>query len=169
MFKRLSIYITFVLTLSNCMDFAIAQTTAGAIESPVNIVRQLYRPYVTDLPPPDSLSLIAHVATPHLKLLILRDEACQAQTQGICRIDFDPIVAAQDFDFREKYPEFQEQKTRSGSLVTAKFRFANDAFYPEASVYYDFIFDGRRWLINDIRGKMSPESYDLVKILSEKF
>jgi hypothetical protein len=46
MLKRLSIYITFVLTLSNCMGFAIAQTKDRAIKTPLEIVRELYDPFV---------------------------------------------------------------------------------------------------------------------------
>ncbi len=57
---------------------------------------------------------------------------------------------------------------RSGRMVTAQFTFPNNG--GETTVYYDFIFDDRTWLIDDVRGK-APELgyYDLVKILSEKF
>jgi len=174
MLKQLVFWTMLMLTISNHSDSAVAQSELQTAQDLLAVVKQFYEPYVTNSDsgnPPDALLVLAKVATPHLKWLIARDEACEDQTHEICWIDFDPIVGAQDYDFGGKYPKFSEKITRTGIVVVAKYGYPADEFSPARNydIYYDFIFDGKKYLLSGVRGNTTDGRYDLVHVLSEKF
>lgn len=136
--------------------------------SPVEIVRQLYQPYVADGDAADfdSLQAIADHADGALKALVARDRACEAKEQGICRIDFDPVINGQDWNLNGKAPVFTEADTASGKTISAAFA----SYGIKIIIRYDFVLQGDQWLISDVRdtehGAGGP--WDLVEILSAK-
>lgn len=172
MLKQRVFWTTLILTISNHSNAAFAQSELQTAHDLLAIVKQFYEPYVTNSDsgnPPDALLVLAKVATPHLKWLIARDEACENQTHEICWIDFDPIVGAQDYGFGGKYPKFSQKATRWGIVIMAKFGQQTAAFAPpRLDITYDFAFDGKKYLLSDVRGGPADGPYDLVRVLSGK-
>jgi hypothetical protein len=138
-----------------------------AQREPIACVQRLYQPYIVqgDVVDQDDFALISNYATWRLRVLISRDQDCERKTHGICRIDFDPVVGAQDYDFGGEEPDFIGRVTSSGETVTA--RFTNGGMKVE--VYYDFVQENGRWRIDNIRGKEPGMAWNLRTILSQGF
>jgi len=142
----------------------IAQSAAST-QTLSGLISGFYTPYLkVGAEPPDSLGVIASHATPALRTLIAQDDACQRRTQGICNIDFDPIIGAQDWDLHHQPPEIKaNQPTPDEILVFSTF--INDG----ATTKIEYVFqkiDGI-WLIADVAGQNDgAPAWHLGEILS---
>ncbi len=140
---------------------------AGVITDPAEMVMTLYRPYVADDDAlgNDGLLAIAAHAAPRLKSLISRDRQCEAREGGVCRIDFDPVIAGQDAQLNGKWPVLSVHYTPDGGEVVSA-RFTSGGVPME--VDYEFIRAGSSWLIRDVRGGSANPggAWDLLRILS---
>jgi hypothetical protein len=148
-----------MLAVSGPTGFAMGQTNAP----PLLVVHQFYQPYVTEGDSaPDDLALIAEHATQSLQSLISREQGCEREVQGVCRIDFDPVLGGQDCDFHGRWPKFTTTITVAGERVTAKFSNGDVAM----RVVYEFIREGGDWRIDNIRGAAPGMTWNLRALLS---
>jgi hypothetical protein len=70
-----------------------------------DFIQNLYKEYLSQYDTAywfDNEKKLLKYFDPILTELFLRDEKCKEETQGICNLDFDPIIDAQDLD--NKYP-----------------------------------------------------------------
>ena len=167
-FMRLSVGFLIALSLLPGM--------AGAgIVSPKDIVENLYAPYLADphaeqTDGPSALDAIRSKASKTLKHAIHRNDVCERREQGVCNIDFDIIIDAQDWDISHFAVTDGEDQATGLPVVTA--RFTNG--YPREVRYY-FISEEGAWKIDDVqasqhdkRGKIT-RFYQLKSELSKLF
>lgn len=100
--KKTILSILFVSSIIGLNAFAAPNTP----ETPLEIVQGLYKPYLDDphaekTDTPDSVSLILPHASTSLKTALEKSQSCQAEDDGICGIDFDIIINAQDWDISD--------------------------------------------------------------------
>ncbi len=140
---------------------------AAGIAGPAKIVMALYRPYVADDDAlgNDGLLAIAAHAEPRLKRLISQDRQCEAREGGVCRIDFDPVIAGQDTQLNGQWPVLSVRATQNGAEIVLA-RFISGGVPME--VDYVFIRAGGSWVIRDVMGAPTNPggAWDLLHILS---
>ncbi len=84
---------------------------------------------------------------------------CEEDSDEICGLDFDPIIAAQDFD--DTIPDLRVERVGSGSPVEVKLAF--DLFGKPQTMTYTLVQVDGAWRIHDIR---SSDYGSLVELLS---
>lgn len=137
-------------TLAMMAVAAHAPVAKIAPATPHAIVQSLYAPYVADPQgkhggPSDSAEdTIRRYAAPALKHLIDADDACMKREQGICHIDFDFLIAGQDWDL-SRFTLTDDPATPKGQVVRAGF----DNGGPVEVRFY-FVRQGGAWKIDDV-------------------
>ena len=138
---------------------------ALAVENPAAWVESIYADYAGNKTAVAPLAILKPEASPRLKRLIESEDACLARNKGLCRIDFDPIVNAQDFEITDVLVKSHAKVGTKGpglGLVTATFKNGGRSNIIE----YTFIQQGARWLLDDIAAKTpGEEKWTLSKIL----
>lgn len=129
------------------------------------LIRKLYKEYLPQYVKNeywfDKPNTLEKYFGPRLISLFLRDERCKARTHEICNLDFDPIIAAQDFD--EKYPYSLEiEKLTQPGPPRYQITFSN---LGARTMIYEFTRTKNGWRIADIRYADGPS---LRTILSRK-
>jgi Protein of unknown function (DUF3828) len=130
------------LSVSTISILAVPQT------SPKQIVEALYKPYLADphaekSGSPGALDLILPYASKSLQSAIHKNEECERREQGICNIDFDIIINAQDWDLSN----FTHQKETKNQLPVVRAIFSNGG---KNKVSYFFIREQGDWRIDDV-------------------
>jgi len=118
-----------------------------AITDPAIVVRQLYDPYIARADPfpsfrdqaPWSVGLWAQ-----LEAMVARSNA---RNEPI--LDFDPIVAAQDYEISNLNVVTEAVSENSHAVVRASFTNLGR----NEEVVYDLIWEGDRWRVDNIRGR----------------
>lgn len=116
-------------------------------QEPLRIVRGIYAPYVADRLPPGKggLDLVRPHATAELQRLIDRENACRKRTGGLCALDHDMLVDAQDFQIRAL--QVTAEDARPGAMVVrATFR---NMGQPTVVDFPFAIIEGR-WQMSDL-------------------
>jgi hypothetical protein len=141
---------------------------ALAVENPSDWVKGIYQTYAANKTVPSSLSILKPEASPRLKRLIEAEEACMKRGKGICRLDFDPIVNAQDFsvtDIQVRSHAIVGSSSPSKGIVTATFKNGGEVTIIE----YTFTRQGARWLLDDVAAKTpGQETWTLSNILGAR-
>jgi len=144
---------------------------------PLQIVQELYKPYLDDphaekSNSPNALSLIEPHASTSLKTDIEKEQNCQKQEAGICDLDFDIIVNAQDwnisnFKLKEVFLKPDDSRLTKPAIDAT---FMNGG---KNLVRYVFVQENGTWKISDIEttrfnkgGKV--ESYSVLTSLLNK-
>lgn len=140
-----------------CLLFTVSLTLlasspvlAASVASPRDIVEKLYAPYLADphaeeSDTPSALDAIRPKASKALRHAIHRNDVCERQEEGVCHIDFDIIIDAQDWDISHFSAADGEDQSTGLPIVTA--RFTNG--YPREVRYY-FISEEGAWKIDEI-------------------
>jgi hypothetical protein len=133
--------------------------------TPHAIVQALYAPYVAadargraQAPSLSAVDSIRHFAAPGLKKLITADDDCQKREEGICNIDFDFLIAGQDWD-PLKLSITDDPAAGNRQIVHARF----DNGGPVEVRFY-FVKQGGAWRIDDVedlRPKDDPIRRDI--------
>jgi len=132
--------------------------------TPHGIVEALYAPYVADPhakgtgPSESAVDSIRRFADRDLKHLISADDACQKREQGICNIDFDFLIAGQDWDL-SKFSITDNPVTGDHQIVHANFESGGPV-----EVRFYFIRQDGAWKIDDVenlRPKDDPIRRDI--------
>ncbi|WP_148294032.1 hypothetical protein [Azospirillum sp. B4] len=123
-------------------------TMASSPRPPQSIVEGLYQPYLSGphadkLGGPDALALIRPHASPALARLLDQEKACAVRTRQICALDFDVIIAGQDWNLSG----FGLQYRLDGQVGIVTARFVNGV--PCAIDYRTILVNGR-WVIDDV-------------------
>ena len=141
---------------------------ALAVENPTAWVKGIYASYAANQTPTSPLSILKPEASPRLKRLIEGEEACLKRNKGLCRIDFDPIVNAQDFEITDIEIKSHARIRSTGAnlgIVTATFKNAGRS----NTIEYTFISQGERWLLDDVAARTpGEENWTLSKILGAR-
>ena len=149
--KKIILYIICIFSLIGMSAFA----TPNAPKTPLEIIQDLYQPYLDDphaekTNSPDALNLILLNASTSLKLAIEKEQACQKQEEGICGIDFDIIINAQDWDISNfKLKEINLKRDdilKNGPGVDATF--VNGG---KNLVRYSFVQENGEWKIENVQ------------------
>ena len=133
-------------------------------ESPEHFIQRLYKEYLADYQQDkywlDNKEKLLQYFDRNLNSLFLRDEKCKEKEQGICNLDFDPIIDAQDYD--EKYPTNVDVKVVNSEFpVKVKVVFTNMG---PRTLIYEIKKTKKGWRISDI---IYPEGKSLKEILSQ--
>lgn len=149
--RKSVLFITFIFTLTGYAAIAAPNET----KTPLQIVQQLYQPYLDDpnaekSDSPDALSLIIPHASPSLKTAIEKEQTCQKQEGGLCGVDFDIIVNAQDwsishFKLKEIFLKPDDARTTKPAIDAT---FINGG---KNLVRYSFVEENGQWKIDDIQ------------------
>ncbi len=116
---------------------------------PIQIVSDLFRPYMNDdnSIDTDAFRFIVKVATPELARLVLADRKCVRTTREVCRLDFDPIIWAQDWKIRDFSLHVSNDQSDRQSVFVQFYHF-NEV----RKIQFDFILIKSRWFLSDIQG-----------------
>ena len=141
---------------------------ALAVDNPTAWVKGIYETYAANKADASALAVLRPEASDRLKRLIDAEQACLKRNKGMCRIDFDPIANAQDFEITDVQVKSHAKVSTSGAstgLVTATFKNAGR----NNVIEYLFIEKGGRWLLDDISAKTpGEEMWTLSKLLGAK-
>jgi len=138
-----------LLILVVCLLLSYTDAALAAVStSPKQIVETLYKPYLDDphaqkLGGPGALDLILPYASQSLKAAIHRNEECERREQGICYIDFDIIINAQDWNLSN----FALHEDTKNSLPIINATFINGG---KNKVTYFFVREHDDWKIDEI-------------------
>ena len=124
--------------------------------SPKQIVNNLYKPYLADPHAendhtPESLGAIYMDASSGLKQAIDKEKACEQREKGICNIDSDLIINAQDWDLSSF--SLKENRQKNHSVVHAKFLNGGQNI-----VSYIFVQEKGQWKIDDVEAVRFKEN-----------
>ena len=148
-------------------SFLLALLAAGSLHratTPHAIVQALYAPYLADphansgKQVPDDETEIRDFASKSLKRAIDADRACEKREQGICNLDFDMVIAGQDWDI-SKFAIADGPATADKQVIRATF----DNGGP-VEVRFFFVRESGAWKIDDVedlRPKDDPIRRDL--------
>ncbi|MES2046784.1 MAG: DUF3828 domain-containing protein [Pseudomonadota bacterium] len=142
-----------ILAVAAATPNAFAQL--GDSNAPDTLVRSLYQAHQPWAKKEVQLS-DARQATlflsPSLGRLIQLDEACSKKTQEIANLDFDPILAAQDYDERGIGNLTIKLLSTTSSLarVEASFLWRPDDEKTRTKITYSLLKFGEHWKIDDI-------------------
>jgi hypothetical protein len=138
-------------------DDAPAADSAGrAMTDPAMVIRQLYEPYLT----PGATFPDFQNQAPWSASLWTTLQAMMARSQAINEpiLDFDPLIAAQDYQLSNLNVANESIVEASHAVVRASF---TNATTP-TEVVYDMIWESDRWKVDNIRGA----DWDLRQIAS---
>jgi hypothetical protein len=131
--------------------FALCNTIgAFAAEAPENIIRDLYKEYIPGDINPDrsALEKIRPFASKTLQQAIDMEHRCQARSKEICAIDFDYIIAGQDWG---KLNNFRIERTKSHNGLNLLVHFSEQDVEPSQHVVaYFFVKENNAWRIDDV-------------------
>ena len=132
--------------------------------TPEGFIRHLYKEYLPDLQQDkfwlDNKKKLSQYFDRNLTELLLRDTEWSEKHREIGNLDFDPIIAAQDYD--EKLPTtLKVHAMNSKSPVRVKVVFSNIS---PTTIIYELKMTGQGWRISDI---IYTKRISLVKILSQ--
>lgn len=132
-----------------------APAFAQAPASPREIVQKLYKPYLDDpraerTEAPGSMDAVLAQASRSLSKAIEEEFACQKREEGVCNVDFDILINAQDWSL-SKFAIIDLGGSGDKSMILAKF----DNMGP-SGVRFTFIQEGGAWKIDDMEGVL-PE------------
>lgn len=134
------------------------------LDSPENFIRSLYRDHLSQYDKKywfDNKEKLSKYFDSTLTALFLRDEECKNKTQGICNLDFEPIIDAQDLD--NKYPvSIEVKRLNYKSQTRCKVIFTN---ITKRTICYELRRTKLGWRVNDIT---YSNGQSLKKLLSEK-
>ena len=144
---------------------AVAATIMSAAPTtPHAIVQALYAPYLADPHAnsgknvPDDETEIRDYATKSLKHAIDADRACEKREQGICNLDFDMVIAGQDWDI-SKFAIADGTATAEKQVIHATFENGGPV-----EVRFFFVREHGAWKIDDVedlRPKDDPIRRDI--------
>ncbi len=149
------------------ISLLLALLAVGAVHpatTPHAIVQALYAPYLANphansgAPSPDDETEIRDYASKSLKRAIDADRACEKREQGICNLDFDMVIAGQDWDI-SKFAIADGPATAMAQVVRATF----DNGGP-VEVRFFFVRENGAWKIDDVedlRRKDDPIRRDI--------
>ena len=130
--------------------------------APEQIVREIYMPYLEQDGAVDFTAHILPYASRRLRGLIAQDESCKAHAQGICRLDFDPIVNGQDWKIA-LLQIIAGTQTKQGTILVEA-RFAN--LDVTMKITFSFIREEGLWVVDDIASAGDPR-WSLADLLSK--
>lgn len=137
-------------------DEPAADGAGRAMTDPAMVIRQLYEPYLT----PGATFPDFQNQAPWSASLWTTLEAMMARSQAINEpiLDFDPLIAAQDYQLSDLNVATESMVEASHAVVRASF---NNATTP-TEVVYDMTWEDDRWKVDNIRGA----DWDLRQIAS---
>jgi hypothetical protein len=136
-----------------------AQPGPGA-DSPLEMVKAIYAPYLGKAPMPASwLDQLAPIAAPRLAALLERERSCQAQYLKACKYLFDVIANGEKPDVRGL-----QLQLAAPSKETVEITATYTNLGAPARLIYQFRKMGGKWLLENIRS-MEGETWSLVKLL----
>jgi hypothetical protein len=142
---------------------AISCASSYASESPEDFLRRLYKMHFAQITYNsywlNDKNKISKYFDDEMTALFLKDIECRDRNQGMCNLDFDPILGAQDFDERG-LKQLTIQKLPDKTRVRYKVTFIN---LGPTTIIYDLKETPVGWRISDIIYK---EGWPLKKILS---
>jgi hypothetical protein len=127
-----------------------------AITDPAAVIRQLYDPYLTQGATFPAFREQAPWSADLWALLETMMARSQALNEPI--LDFDPMIAAQDYQLTDLNVASEGVVENSHAVVRASFTNLNQA----TEVIYDMVWEDDRWKVNNIRG----DGWDLRQIAS---
>jgi hypothetical protein len=152
-----------VLLLILCSGYSQSATLAPA-DSPEKFIRSLYKYHLSQYDKNywfDNKEELSKYFDSSLTDLFLHDEECKNETHGICKLDFDPIIDAQDLDNR--YPViFEVKRLNNKSQTRCKVIFTN---ITKRTMFYELRRTRLGWRINDI---IYSNGQSLKRLLSNK-
>jgi hypothetical protein len=133
----------------------VAEEGAGrAMTDPAMVIRHLYEPYLTQGATFPSFREQA----PWSADLWAELEAMMARSQALNEpiLDFDPLIAAQDYQLSNLNVVAESMVEASHAVVRASFNNLDQT----TEVIYDMVWENDRWKVNNIRG----DGWDLRQI-----
>ena len=125
----------------------VAHSPGGAGELDA-LVRGWYRPYEKDTADSSALQLLLPHASKRLAALIAKEERCAARN-GICNLDFDVIINAQDWQLKNLRVESAKLEGDRASVVA---RFTNIDTRQE--IIYRFVRQSEGWRLDDVEARL---------------
>ncbi len=125
-----------------------------AVTDPAAVIRPLYDRYMTEGAQFPSLEEQAPWSNATRALLLAMIQRSQQINEPI--LDFDPIIAAQDYQLSNL--NVATEAVVEGSHASARAAFDNSGTHTE--VVYDLVWEDDRWKVDNIRG----EGWDLRQI-----
>ncbi|HUO92831.1 MAG TPA: DUF3828 domain-containing protein [Rhizomicrobium sp.] len=145
---------------------AVAPAKASSEMQPEDIVRLLYADYMSgpgkNLPTQSAEDKIRPYATRGLQKAIDENDRCEKNSREVCAIDFDYIIAGQDWG---KLLGFRIDRRTVGESLIVRARFREQGMGPDTQVVqYTFVKEDDAWKIDDVADggdslKNSIESY----------
>ena len=137
-------------------DAPATESAGRAMTDPAMVIRQLYEPYLT----PGATFPDFQNQAPWSASLWTTLQAMMARSQAINEpiLDFDPLIAAQDYQLSNLNVANESMVEASHAVVRATF---TNATTP-TEVIYDLVWEDDRWKVDNIRGA----DWDLRQIAS---
>lgn len=142
------------------LPLAIAPGAQGA--DPAALVREFYRFYEAGDDTRGAIAIVMPHASTRLARLFERELACQERTRGICALDFDFLVDAQDFALTDVQTSAAAAR---GNRVTVTARFRNAG--TPVTVLFRLARDGQRWRVDDVEGRHGGRTWVLSRLLAD--
>lgn len=144
-FQTIFIAVLLLILSSGCSQSA----THGPADSPENFISSLYKYHLSQYDNKywfDNKEKLSKYFDSNLTALFLRDDECKNKTQGICNLDFDPIIDAQDLD--NKYPvSIEVKRLNYNSQTRCKVIFTN---ITKRTIFYVLRRTKLGWRVSDI-------------------
>lgn len=146
--KGITLGITIMFLLINCACARSAESLRSA--SPEEFVLNLYREYVAEYDKVywfDDKEKLLRYFDSNLTELLLQDEQCKEKFQEICKLDYDPIIDAQDLDFKYKV-NFEAKAKVIDNIMRCEVVFEN---ITKRLIVYELKQTENGWRIADIK------------------
>ena len=145
------------------------------------VLSALMAPAVADCPTPMELSKallkakyaflsdqkIPGFIAPEFRKLIEADHECERKEQGVCRLDWDPWLSAQDGEMGKPVTLAYELKRDDEAVVAVKYPFVLEAARPAVPQVVHLVYakhDGTCWMLEDF---IEPAGRSLFHVFSE--
>ena len=149
---------TFIVVVFCSITFFCIPPAIATNDPQYNLINDLYKKHPPNIDKYwlDNKKELSRYFTRNLTLLFIKDDKCKIKTGGICNLDFDPIIGAQDFD----NPNFELKLTRL-SAIKIKANFINSG--KDYNMIFVLIDTSNGWKICNI---IYDGGLSLVKLLS---
>jgi Protein of unknown function (DUF3828) len=170
---RRTLVFTVLTALLSCSDLSIAYAAPPPVSDPVGIVSEIYTRvtkgkgdqgggFVTDT----KAAKAKYLSKPLIALWAKADAATPKDEVGA--IDFDPVTNSQDPDVKSFTLATEKLDPDKATIaVTLTSHRAERVNAVDQVIRYDFVHEGDKWKIDDIRGAVDGKPWSIRELLTQ--
>jgi len=158
--KNILLHTVFFIFVLNSGNLEAATKNSDSAESLIRDLYEKHQPQKGQEIAFDDAKTLRLYFTDDLIALFMRNEECIMRTRGVCNLNMDPLLAAQDYDDSPRKLDVKKIKSNK-SLLQFNVTFTN--MKQRNTLIYELIKTKSGWRISDI---IYPSNNRLSKLLS---